>query len=152
MENAKPAKKEKGIYKYVVHEDVIFKATPIKTSFNDPEAFLIIKPNGDIIVRGSFKNGYAWDGCTPKFNLLDLCLFGIPDGRTLVETGKPTTYYASMVHDILCQYREEAGISQKAADRLFLTYLGDFQLRHLYYAAVRAYSLSRQFISKLRHK
>ena len=138
---ATPAKKRKGIYKYVVKKDIIFKGTSIKKSFRGENEFLGITESGDIIVRGSYKDGYAWDGCTPKFNIFDLCLIGIPDGRSIVNTEKPITYYASMVHDILYQYRDIIGITRKEADEVFLYYLGDFQLRHLYYGAVRLYSI-----------
>ena len=130
VREAKPAKKRKGIYKFAVKEDVFFKEVPIIHPFK--KEFLEITDDGHVIVRGTYKNGYAWDGCTPKWNILDLWVMGIPDGRTLVDTGTPTTYHASMVHDILCQYQKEIGITRKQADDIFLHYLGDFQLRYVY--------------------
>ncbi len=143
-----PAKKRKGIYKYVTHEDLLYKNTSIKKTFNNP--WLEISENGDIIIKGTHANGYAWDGCTPKFNIFDLFLIGTPDGRTIVNTGKPITYYASLIHDILCQFRKDIGISRRQADKVFLIYLGNFNLRYLYYIAVRAYGMvqSLMFWSK----
>jgi len=134
-----PAKKRKGIYKYVTHEDLLYKNTDIKLSFNNE--WLHISENGDIVVKGTNGKGYAWDGCTPKFNIFDLFLVGTPDGRTIVNTGKPITYYASLVHDILCQYAKDIGIKRKQADKVFLVYLGDFNLRYLYYATVRIFGI-----------
>jgi len=143
-----PAKKRKGIYKYVTHQDLLYKNTLIKITFNNP--WLEISENGDIIIKGTHADGYAWDGCTPKFNIFDLFLIGTPDGRTIVNTGKPITYYASLVHDILCQFRKDIGISRRQADKVFLIYLGDFNLRYLYYIAVRTYGMvqSLMFWSK----
>lgn len=144
-----PAKKRKGIYKYVTHQDLLYKNTPIKKTFNN-NPWLEISENGDIIIKGTHANGYAWDGCTPKFNIFDLFLIGTPDGRTIVNTGKPITYYASLVHDVLCQFRKDIGISRRQADKVFLIYLGDFNLRYIYYIAVRAYGIvqSLMFWSK----
>ena len=143
-----PAKKRKGIYKYVTHHDLRYKNTPIKKTFNN--TWLEMTENGDIIIKGTHANGYAWDGCTPKFNIFDLFLIGTPDGRTIVNTGKPITYYASLVHDILCQFRKDIGISRRQADKVFLIYLGDFNLRYIYYIAVRVYGIvqSLMFWSK----
>jgi len=118
-----PAKKRKGIYKFITKEDCLFKNTPIKTNFKND--WLQISKNGDIIVIGSNSLGYAWDGCTPKWNVFDLFLVGTPDGRTIVNTEKPITYYASMIHDILCQFRPDIGINRKEVDKVFLLYLGD---------------------------
>ncbi|OBT07146.1 hypothetical protein A9267_14875 [Shewanella sp. UCD-FRSSP16_17] len=147
---ASPAKKRKGIYKFVVHEDVVFHATTIKQAFSQEETFLEINTAGDITVKGSREKGYAWDGCTPKVNCFDLCLLGVPDGRKLVNTGKPITYYASMVHDVLCQYRHEIPITRKQADDVFLYYLGDFQLRYLYYGFVRIFSIFSDMSERLK--
>ncbi|MDX8387463.1 MAG: hypothetical protein R8M46_02870 [Ghiorsea sp.] len=142
-----PAKKRKGIYKFITTEDLTYKDTAIKKTFEND--WLLINESGDIVVKGSFGSGYAWDGCTPKWNIFDLLLVGTPDGRTIVNTGKPITYYASLVHDILCQFNEDIGISRKEADDLFLVYLGDFNLRYVYYIAVRSFGTYLDFKSYL---
>jgi len=60
---------------------------------------LIIETDGQITVT----RGYAWNGCSPKFCFLDL-LLGTPEGVVHHHTGRPKTYYASMVHDALYQF------------------------------------------------
>ncbi|MGJ8691686.1 MAG: hypothetical protein ACSHW0_04330 [Thalassotalea sp.] len=137
MKIIQPAQKRKGVYKYLIHEDLLFENSHIKKAYKND--WLEIKDNGDIIIKGTHDNGYAWDGCTPKVNCFDLILLGIPDGRKIVNTDKPITYYASLVHDILCQFQQDIGIDRKDADKVFLYYLGDFNLRYFYYAAVRIY-------------
>src|SRR5512145_1657822 len=59
-------------------------------AFQDKEGHtrLIISAGGLFTVTA----GYAWDGCTPKFSLLDLLLFGTPDGVVDKTTGQPKTY------------------------------------------------------------
>jgi len=148
MKVVEPAKKRKGIYKFVIQQDLLYKGTPIKKTFSN--SWLQISQSGDIVVKGTNGSGYAWDGCTPKYNIFDLLLVGTPDGRTIVSTGKPITYYASLIHDILCQYGEDIGISRRQADDVFLIYLGDFELRHLYYVAVRSYGLIDTLSVKLK--
>lgn len=58
------------------------------------------------IVGGTIKinKGYAWDGCSPKINVLGLFNIGVPDGA--LRCGKPFTYHASLVHDVLCQFSD----------------------------------------------
>ena len=149
---AKPAKKRKGIYKYITREDILFKEKALNAA-NIPfdEDFLKITAEGYIVVKGSHQNGYAWDGCTPKLNIFDIALLGVPDGRTLIDSGKPITYYASMVHDILCQYQHKIGITRKQADEMFLFYLGSFNLKYVYYFAVRAYGMYLDLKSSIIH-
>ena len=147
MEVVEPAKKRKGIYKFVTHQDLVYKNTPIKKTFSNP--WLEISECGDIVVKGSNASGYAWDGCTPKLNIFDLFLVGTPDGRTIVNTRKPITYYASLIHDILCQFRKEIGISRRQADEVFLVYMGDFNLRYVYYLAVRTFGRLQALVLKV---
>ncbi len=142
-----PAKKRQGIYKFITCEDLTFKNTSIQINFTNE--WLQISENGDVVVKGSNGTGYAWDGCTPKWNIFDLFLVGTPDGRTIVNTGKPITYYASLIHDVLCQFHSEIGISRKEVDKVFLLYLGDFSLRYLYYFSVRSYGVYLGLKSKL---
>jgi hypothetical protein len=96
---------------------------------------LIIEKEGTITVTA----GYAWDGCSPKFCAFDI-LFGTPDGIVHAETGRPKTYYASLVHDALYQFlREAAPLTRRDADRFFLRLLkeSDFLPAHLYWLVVR---------------
>lgn len=61
---------------------------------------------------------YAWDGCTPSFNvpfpgLPNGLWFGIWDGP-LGEDCRPITWRATLCHDALCQFRAQiVGLSKK---------------------------------------
>jgi hypothetical protein len=62
---------------------------------------------------------YAWDGCSPAYYFKPLKLWlGTPDGEILMNN-KPVTYYASLVHDALCQFRDEIYISKKGSVEVF---------------------------------
>lgn len=115
------------------------KTIPEDMSFRDQKGKvrLILKQNGDIMVTAR----YAWDGCTPKLCFLDV-LIGIPDGAVDTGTGRPKTYYASLVHDALYQFLHDGlPYTRKDADRFFLQLMKetDFALRGLYYVAVRIF-------------
>ncbi|NRA62298.1 MAG: hypothetical protein HRU25_15650 [Psychrobium sp.] len=87
---------------------------------------------GQIIIN----SGYRWDGCSPKWHVFGLFTIGTPDG-TLYD-GKPWTYHASLVHDVLCQYRYEHGLSKYQVTKIFSDQLAQVQwpLRPLYVWAV----------------
>ena len=87
----------------------------------------------------NISKGYAWNGCSPKFSFMDLFIIGTPDGINDYRTGKPKTYYASLVHDFLYQFKKQHGLSRKQCDMIFIGMLKDtkFFLRHIYYIAVR---------------
>ncbi len=94
----------------------------------------------------TIRERYTWDGCTPKFSLLDLLVIGTPDGIISDKTGKPKAYHASMVHDALYQFLadfppNEKLYTRRQADEVFLEILEDaeFAPRKLYYAAVRVF-------------
>jgi len=99
--------------------------------------WLEIKNNGDIIV----KKDYSWDGCTPKFNILDLFIIGTPDGVINIRTGKPKTYYASLIHDALYQFIDDERMlfNRKDIDDFFYSILKEekFILAPIYYIIVR---------------
>ena len=98
---------------------------------------LILEEGGHITVT----RGYAWDGCSPKFCLFDL-LIGTPDGTVHARTGKPKTYFASLVHDALYQFVPEGlPLSRHDADRCFLRLMSEtqFRLRYIYFFAVWAF-------------
>jgi len=98
---------------------------------------LILEKGGRITVT----RGYAWNGCSPKICVFDL-LIGTPDGVANARTGRPKTYYASMVHDALYQFLTvDSPISRRQADKAFLILMAEseFSLRWIYWAAVRAF-------------
>lgn len=103
---------------------------------------LEIHPNGDAVVL----DGYAWDGCTPKFSVADI-VFGTPDGIPSEVTKKPKTYYASLLHDALYQFLDaDLPLSRKQADAVFMEIMrrDRFAPLWIYFYAVRAFGgLSR---------
>jgi hypothetical protein len=86
--------------------------------------WLDIDPDGLITVKGGKGAGYAWDGCSPKVNFLHL-IWGTPDGKLDYGTERPMTYYASMIHDAMYQYKKGIPLSRMEADALFTRMLRD---------------------------
>jgi len=98
--------------------------------------WLEISKSGRLTVKAN-KNGYAWDGCTPKWSVFNLFVVGTPDGHVDHRTMEPYTYRASLVHDALYQYLDTVPVTKDKIDRLFLKMLGDFKLRKIYYYGVK---------------
>ncbi len=121
-------------YKFRIDEDYHYK-TSWKLDIPFESEWLKISEDGVITVKAN-KTGYAWDGCTPKFSLLNLFILGVPDGHIDYRTMKPFTYYASLIHDVLYQYLNTIPVTKKDVDLLFLNMLGDFKLRKIYYYTV----------------
>lgn len=100
---------------------------------------LIINPDGSIIV----KKDYAWDGCSPKFKLFGWLLVGTPDGAPNPSTGYPYTYFASCIHDALCQFEDHPDMpfSRSQIDYIFYQRLvrDEFPAALLYYKALRIF-------------
>jgi hypothetical protein len=112
-----------------VSEDLVFRDEKGKVR-------MIIEKDGSLTVTA----GYAWNGCSPKIAIFDL-LVGTPDGAVYEPTGRPKTYYASMVHDALYQFLESgATITRAQADDCFLRLMteSEFVLRRPYWLVVRA--------------
>lgn len=57
---------------------------------------------------------YAWDGCSPTWFLPLFGWVGIPNGP-LTAQGVPQSYYATLVHDALCQFRGALPIDKAVA-------------------------------------
>lgn len=66
--------------------------------------------------------GYAWDGCTPAYYLPLVGWVSVPNGAKNAH-GVPAAYHASLVHDALCQFREELDLSKADAVALFVQML-----------------------------
>ena len=97
---------------------------------------LIIEAGGKVTVT----RGYAWNGCSPKFCLFDIT-FGTPDGVVHKRTGRPKTYFASMVHDALYQFLDAGSpVTRRQADQAFLRLMADSEFsRRAYWLAVRLF-------------
>lgn len=62
--------------------------------------------------------GYAWDGCSPKVKI-GKYVIGVWDGWNSRLDGLPITYYASLVHDFLCQFKTQIPMKKKDVVLLF---------------------------------
>lgn len=62
--------------------------------------------------------GYAWDGCSPAYYLPLIGWIGTPDGERDAN-GIPQAYYASLVHDVLCQFRTSIPIDKSDTLEIF---------------------------------
>lgn len=124
------------VYKFVHEEDVWIYTNILDRNFENE--LLRIDPDGRITVKGNSKNGYAWDGCSPKCHFLHF-VWGTPDGKLDYRTEKAITYYASMIHDAIYQFKKEVDISRKEADMLFKCILieSGFMWRRAYVIGVR---------------
>ena len=145
-----------GVWKFRITEDIEFShgIKGLLRDWKNPNfPWVELKKNGKIIVKGTYLQGYAWDGCTPKFNFLDLLIIGTPDGIEDITTGLPKTYYASLIHDVLLQAKVEGGlsISRGDADRIFLKYLGNFRLKYLYFVSVFLFGRISEFVNLTRY-
>jgi len=126
-----------SVYKYILEDDLFIQTNIFGRNFvNNWICF-------DELGMIRIKKGYAWDGCSPKFKAFDL-LIGTPDGKTIKhENGKhrAITYYASCLHDVIYQFKNEIPISRKEGDSLFLTQLNkvEFALTKVYLFFVRAF-------------
>ena len=126
------------VYKFVHKKDEYIRTNLIGRVYENE--WLKIDDDGKIIVRGSNTDGYAWDGCSPKWNFIDL-IWGTPDGRLDFKTEQQITYYASMIHDVLYQFKSEIKLSRKEVDIIFKLNLrkSKFKLSGIYYFFVRLF-------------
>lgn len=132
------------VYKYINEEERSFDVPEFKgkTFHSD---FLHIYRTGRVVIP----KGYAWNGCSPKFVVLDT-IVGTPDGN-VGNPGVPKTLYASMIHDALYQYKAEVPITRKEADLLFYKMIKEnkFLWSNVYYRAVRIFG---RFLGKWKTK
>ena len=126
------------VYKFVHRKDE-FIQTNIKNRYFENE-WLCIQNDGKIILKGTNQNGYAWDGCSPKWEWIDLT-WGTPDGRFDAKTTLPITYFSSMFHDVFYQFKADIPLSRKETDLIFKIMLqqAGFKLAGTYYLFVRLF-------------
>lgn len=122
---------------YILDRDYECKSSILDVAYGND--WMSIGPKGQVRV----KKGYAWNGCSPKINFMDM-IIGTPEGAVNPVTGKPKTYYASMIHDALYQFSKDLKdrIRRKQADDLFREMLRaeGFLPADIYYAAVRMFA------------
>jgi hypothetical protein len=98
--------------------------------------------DGMVIVKGSHANGYAWDGCSPKFKIKDI-YFGTPEAVLNWQTGESKTYYASLVHDVFYQFSKDikSFVRRKEVDQELYAILkrDQFRFAQSYYLSVRCF-------------
>jgi hypothetical protein len=124
-------------YKYKLETKAVIH-TGITTLFNND--WVATTGSGQMVINA----GYAWNGCNPSLSVLDLFWIGTPEGIVGPDTaGKPITYQASLVHDVLIQFNV---IPRKEADRIFYKLLkqANFKLAWLYYGVVRVVSFFKR--------
>lgn len=97
--------------------------------------------------------GYSWDGCSPKY-LIAGRIWGTPDGKIDPVTKLPATYYASLVHDVLCQFEGHPDMpwSREEIDLIFYEVLqrDQFEYADLYYWGVVKLGPIHKRIERLR--
>lgn len=136
----------RGIYLFTLEKEFVY-----KTRFLSGITFLsdwlsVEQVEGETVI--TVPKNYSWDGCSPKFKICGK-IIGTPDGKIDPKTGKPVTYYASLIHDALYQFRKEIAKNhnvsvkevRKKSDQIFLNILFDanFGLALPYYIAVRIF-------------
>ena len=112
---------EKSVTITIMNPKILERYSRINRVIYTDWATITISPHYiNVIVR----EGYAWDGCSPKWKVDDFIL-GIWDGFYDAKTHYPQTYYASLVHDVLCQFFAKHPLSLRDVDLVFLWLLRD---------------------------
>lgn len=116
------------IYKFTLEKDTEI-MTELKGHNFVCEWFRLFE-GGKIII----KKGYSWDGCSPKVKIFGK-IIGTWDGKN------NSTYYASMLHDVLYQYKREIPFSRLEVDKQFKKDLEkiNFKYTNIYYFFVRKF-------------
>lgn len=129
-----------AVYVYCIKEDYAYKSSITGRSFENE--WFKLSPDGTIIVKGRNKQGYAWDGCSPKKKIGDVYI-GTPEGVLNYAEGHAKTYYASLIHDVFYQFNKELRsiVMRKEIDREFYLILKRDGFRHakLYHWFVYAF-------------
>lgn len=134
---AKDAQQHYGVpgnpWRYALSDDFGY-SSPLLAGITFENRWVCIR-DGNI----GIKAGYAWDGCSPCISVLGLFYLGTPDGTE--HLGRPATYHASLVHDVLCQWKADIPISRAATIAIFEQLLLDvrFPLARLYAWAVERF-------------
>jgi len=129
-----------SVYIYCIRENYGYPSSITGREFENE--WFKLAPDGVIIIKGTNYQGYAWDGCSPKFKIKDIYI-GIPEAVLNFGTGQSKTYYASLIHDVFYQFSKEvrAFVKRKEVDREFYAILkrDDFRYVVFYYFSVRLF-------------
>ena len=94
---------------------------------------------GQIVISA----GYSWDGCSPTKSILNGMIWLGPWDGPLQEDGRPAAFYPSLVHDALCQFKDQIYIRKASAVAVFDEMLGTTSfprlLRDIYVSAVNEF-------------
>lgn len=127
-------------YIYAIKRDIDFKTKVLNVEFENDWMKLV--NDGTITIKGSNFNGYAWDGCSPKWKFMDVAI-GTPEGVLNAQSMISKTYYPSLVHDIFYQFsfHIKDKVKRKDVDLHFYDMLlaNNFRLSKVYYGAVRSF-------------
>jgi hypothetical protein len=112
----------------------------IITGFEYDHEWFHIKPNGEIKLKCSPEHDFTWDGCTPKWVILDL-IVGTPDGAVYTLSGLRKTQRASLIHDVLYQFAPRDKVTREQVDKLFYIEMKktNFTWAWVYWKAVRLF-------------
>ena len=129
-----------GVYVYCIKHDYRH-VSGIKGRSFENEWFKL-EPDGMITIKGTNRQGYAWDGCSPKWKCKDM-FFGTPEAVINYDTRQSKTYYASLIHDVFYQFSKDVKhiVRRKEVDKEFRNMLkGDtFGPAVVYYCGVRRF-------------
>lgn len=106
------AKYHDSVWRYRLDQNFAF-ADPLLKGIEFANDWVLIS-DGEIVIS----KGYAWDGCSPAYYVPFFGWVGPPDGEINAD-GVPQAYYASLVHDALCQFRHVIPVSKQTSVRLF---------------------------------
>lgn len=128
-----------NVYVYCLRNDYTHQSSITGREFENE--WFKLSPDGMVLVKGTNKKGYAWDGCSPKFKIKDL-YFGTLEAVLNFNTGQSKTYYASLIHDVFYQFAKDVRsfVQRKQVDLEFYKILkrDNFRFAKLYYLGVRA--------------
>lgn len=130
------------VYKFTEKRDIVYRTRLVGFSYDSE--WVTMYTSGEVVIKGTNKNGYSWDGCSPKMYFMG-GIIGTPDGELISDfpesIDKPITYYASMLHDVLYQNKATLPYSRADVDLEFKRQLElkKFKFASVYYFFVRKF-------------
>ncbi|MFH1504176.1 MAG: hypothetical protein ABIH08_02135 [Candidatus Omnitrophota bacterium] len=59
-----------GVYLYCINKDYTHKSSILGRKFDND--WMKLDEDGTVTIKGTFKTGYSWDGCSPKTKCFDV--------------------------------------------------------------------------------